>query len=206
VLVLQREQALNTLRNLAGPADPEKARNEQPDTLRARYGVDSSLNALYIRSTMATNVVQTTCWHMAQHADSLSNTAHSAARSTRSASSRPLAVPCRAVPCRAVPCRAVPCRAVPCPRYSCSFTRDRFGRCGLARANRDSRFRPTVPTAAASISHAHRDACVVCFASLTAALRVLTGLSGGCGAVLHCAVSRWRKRVETLRCSSPSLT
>ena len=51
MLVLQREQALNTLRNLAGPADPEKARNEQPDTLRARYGVDSSLNALYIRST-----------------------------------------------------------------------------------------------------------------------------------------------------------
>ena len=68
MLVLQREQALNTLRNLAGPADPEKARNEQPDTLRARYGVDSSLNALYIRSTTAT-LFQTTCWHMVQHAD-----------------------------------------------------------------------------------------------------------------------------------------
>lgn len=40
VMEVRQENAVKALRELAGPADPEIAKNLRPNTLRARFGID----------------------------------------------------------------------------------------------------------------------------------------------------------------------
>lgn len=48
VLEVRGEDAVTTLRELAGPFDPEIGRVLRPDTLRAVHGVDSVKNAVHV--------------------------------------------------------------------------------------------------------------------------------------------------------------
>lgn len=46
-LELRSDNAVQALRQLAGPPDPEIARQLRPNTLRARFGVDKARNAVH---------------------------------------------------------------------------------------------------------------------------------------------------------------
>ena len=47
VLEVRQENAVKAFRDLAGPSDPEIAKNLRPHTLRARFGVDKARNAVH---------------------------------------------------------------------------------------------------------------------------------------------------------------
>ncbi|KAL1464554.1 hypothetical protein WDU94_004187 [Cyamophila willieti] len=47
VMVLAKEKAIQRWQHLMGPADPDKARHVYPLSLRAKYGEDDIMNALY---------------------------------------------------------------------------------------------------------------------------------------------------------------
>lgn len=47
VMILAREKAVRKWQHLMGPCDPEKARVNYPMSLRAKFGVDDLMNALY---------------------------------------------------------------------------------------------------------------------------------------------------------------
>jgi len=47
VLEVRQENVVKAFRELAGPADPEIAKNLRPHTLRARFGVDKARNAVH---------------------------------------------------------------------------------------------------------------------------------------------------------------
>jgi len=46
-LEVRQENAVKAFRDLAGPADPEIAKNLRPNTIRARFGVDKIRNAIH---------------------------------------------------------------------------------------------------------------------------------------------------------------
>ena len=47
VLEVRQENVVKTFRDLAGPMDPEIAKNLRPNTIRARFGVDRVKNAIH---------------------------------------------------------------------------------------------------------------------------------------------------------------
>jgi len=47
VLEVRQENAVKAFRDLAGPSDPEIAKNLRPHTLRARFGFDKARNAVH---------------------------------------------------------------------------------------------------------------------------------------------------------------
>jgi nucleoside-diphosphate kinase len=47
VMEVRQENAVQAFRALAGPSDPEIAKNLRPNTLRARFGVDKVKNAIH---------------------------------------------------------------------------------------------------------------------------------------------------------------
>lgn len=47
VLEVRQENVIKTFRDLAGPLDPEIAKNLRPNTLRAKFGVDRARNAIH---------------------------------------------------------------------------------------------------------------------------------------------------------------
>lgn len=47
VLEIRQENAVKAFRDLAGPMDPEIAKNLRPNTLRARFGLDKVKNAVH---------------------------------------------------------------------------------------------------------------------------------------------------------------
>ena len=47
VLEVRQENAVKAFRDLAGPSDPEIAKNLRPNTLRARFGTDKIKNAVH---------------------------------------------------------------------------------------------------------------------------------------------------------------
>jgi nucleoside-diphosphate kinase len=47
VMEIRQEDAVNALRQLAGPLDPEVAKHLRPKTLRAQYGLDRVKNAVH---------------------------------------------------------------------------------------------------------------------------------------------------------------
>jgi nucleoside-diphosphate kinase len=47
VMEVRQENVIGSFRNLAGPLDPEIAKNLRPSTLRARFGVDRAKNAVH---------------------------------------------------------------------------------------------------------------------------------------------------------------
>ncbi|XP_061183794.1 thioredoxin domain-containing protein 6-like isoform X2 [Saccostrea echinata] len=52
VMVLSREDAVQGWREIIGPTDPEKAKEENPDSLRAAYGKNILMNAVHGSSTV----------------------------------------------------------------------------------------------------------------------------------------------------------
>lgn len=46
-LEVRQENVVKAFRELAGPADPEIAKNLRPTTLRARFGIDKVRNAVH---------------------------------------------------------------------------------------------------------------------------------------------------------------
>ncbi len=47
VMEVRQENVVKSFRELAGPLDPEIAKNLRPNTIRARYGVDRIMNAIH---------------------------------------------------------------------------------------------------------------------------------------------------------------
>lgn len=47
VLEVRQENAVRSFRELAGPLDPEIAKNLRPNTIRARFGIDRIKNAIH---------------------------------------------------------------------------------------------------------------------------------------------------------------
>jgi len=47
IFALRKENAIQDLRNLVGPTDPNEARKTDPDTLRALYGSSKQANAIH---------------------------------------------------------------------------------------------------------------------------------------------------------------
>ena len=47
VMEVRQENAVQSFRELCGPMDPEIAKNLRPKTLRAKYGVDRTMNAIH---------------------------------------------------------------------------------------------------------------------------------------------------------------
>ena len=47
VMEVRQENVIPAFRKLAGPMDPEIAKNLRPDTIRAKFGVDRSKNAIH---------------------------------------------------------------------------------------------------------------------------------------------------------------
>lgn len=47
VLEVRQENAVKAFRDLAGPMDPEIAKNLRPNTIRARFGLDKVKNAVH---------------------------------------------------------------------------------------------------------------------------------------------------------------
>ena len=47
VLVLTKQDAVSSWRDLIGPTNASRAKQEAPQSLRARYGTDQTRNALY---------------------------------------------------------------------------------------------------------------------------------------------------------------
>lgn len=47
VMEVRQENAVTSFRELCGPMDPEIAKNLRPKTLRAKYGIDRTMNAIH---------------------------------------------------------------------------------------------------------------------------------------------------------------
>lgn len=47
ILVLSRQNAIEGWRQVMGPVDPNAAKSENPNSIRALYGVDTLMNAVH---------------------------------------------------------------------------------------------------------------------------------------------------------------
>lgn len=47
VLEIRQENAVQSFRDLCGPMDPDIAKNLRPNTIRARFGIDRTRNAIH---------------------------------------------------------------------------------------------------------------------------------------------------------------
>lgn len=62
VLEVRQENAVKAFRELCGPMDPEIAKNLRPNTLRARFGIDRSRNAVHCTDLPEDGTLETEYW------------------------------------------------------------------------------------------------------------------------------------------------